>query len=87
LIPMTQHKSARAEADNTVGLLRAALERAGIPGREAARVRALVIGGRAYVGIGALPVSSAVKLLDALPLALAMSDADNSPAAPTEATE
>jgi hypothetical protein len=81
---MIQHKSARAEADHTVALLRAALQRAGIPEGEAARVRALVIEGRAYVGIGALPVGSAVKLLDALPLALVVGDADTSPVAPGE---
>ncbi|WP_159058831.1 hypothetical protein [Streptomyces caeruleatus] len=83
---MIQHKSARAEADHTAALLRAALQRAGIPEREAARVRALVIEGRAYVGIGALPVGSAVRLLEALPLALVKSDADTSPAEPTGVT-
>jgi hypothetical protein len=76
---MAQHKSARAEAEHTAALLRAALQRAGIPERGGARVRALVIGGRAYVGVGALPVGSAVKLLNALPLALGVSDADDGP--------
>ncbi|KUN97374.1 hypothetical protein [Streptomyces caeruleatus] len=83
---MVKHKSTRAEADHTVALLRAALERAGIPECEAARVRALVIGGRAHVGIGALPVGSAVKLSNALSLALVKGDVDDSSAAPAEVT-
>lgn len=71
MIPMAEYKSARAEAEHTAALLRAALKRAGVPEEESARVRALVTGkGRAYVEIGALPVGSAVKLLNALPLAL-----------------
>ncbi|MER6524059.1 hypothetical protein [Streptomyces sp. NPDC001508] len=68
MIPMDQYKSARAEAEHTTALLRAALQRAGLPAHEAARVRALVTGkGRAYAEIGALPIDSAVKLLNALP--------------------
>lgn len=71
MIPIDQYKSARAEAEHTAALLRAALQRAGIPEREAARLRPLVTSkGRAYVEIGALPIASAVKLLNALPLAL-----------------
>ncbi|MBC9727669.1 hypothetical protein [Streptomyces sp. TRM68367] len=71
MIPMDQYKSARAEAEHTAALLRAALQRAGIPEHQAARVRALVTSkGQAYVELGALPVGSAVKLLNALPLAL-----------------
>ncbi|MFD9486560.1 hypothetical protein [Streptomyces sp. NPDC059991] len=67
---MGQYKSALAEAEHTVALLRAALQRAGVPEHEVSRVRALVTGkGRAYVEIGALPVGSAVALLNALPLA------------------
>lgn len=68
---MDQYKSARAEAEHTAALLRAALQRAGISEDQASRVRPLVTGkGRAYVEIGALPIGSAVKLLNALPLAL-----------------
>ncbi|MFE9608044.1 hypothetical protein [Streptomyces sp. NPDC006012] len=67
---MVEYKSARAEAEHTAALLRAALRRAGIPEHETVWVRALVTGkGRAYVEIGALPVGSAVKLLNGLPLA------------------
>jgi hypothetical protein len=84
---MAQYKSARAEAEHTAALLRAALQRAGVTEDEAARVRALITGkGRAYVEIGALPVGSAVKLLNALPLALLAEDPDDSPALPAEAT-
>lgn len=51
---MDQYKSARAEAEHTAALLRAAMQRAGLPEHEAARVRVLVTGkGRAYVEIGA----------------------------------
>lgn len=65
---MSEYKSARAEADHTAALLRAALHRAGVPERDTARVRSLVTNsGRAYVELGTLPVGSAVKLLDALP--------------------
>jgi hypothetical protein len=82
---MAQHKGSRAEADHTAALLRAALMRAGIP-EDAARVRALVTGtGRAYVEVGALPISSAVKLLNALPVALPDDDTDGGPALPAEA--
>lgn len=85
MIPMAEYKGARSEAEHTAALLRAALTRAGISEREAARVRALVTGkGRAYVEIGALPVGSVVKLLNALPLALVMSDDDS--ALPSEAS-
>ncbi|MFE9609318.1 hypothetical protein [Streptomyces sp. NPDC006012] len=67
---MVEYKSARAEAEHTAALLRTALQRAGIPEHETTWVRALVTGkGRAYVEIGALPVGSAVKLLNVLPLA------------------
>jgi hypothetical protein len=70
MIPMAEYKSARAEADHTAALLRAALMRAGVPEREAARVRGLVTGsGRAYIELGALHISNAVKLCEALPLA------------------
>ncbi len=87
MISMDQYKSARAEAEHTAALLRAALRRAGIPGDETARVRALVTGrGRAYVEIGALPVGSAVQLLNALPLTLVRSDVGNSPVLPAEVT-
>ncbi|MFG2148954.1 hypothetical protein ACGFRG_32855 [Streptomyces sp. NPDC048696] len=65
---MDQYKSALAEAEHTAELLRAALQRAGIPEHEATQVRPLVTSkGRAYVEIGALPVGSAVKLLNTLP--------------------
>ncbi|WP_149180231.1 hypothetical protein [Streptomyces sp. TRM49041] len=68
---MDQYKSARAEAEHTAALLRAALRRAGIPEYEAARVHPMVTrNGRAYVEIGALSIGSAAKLLNALPLAL-----------------
>jgi len=81
VIPMVRYKSARAEAEHTAALLRAALIRAGIPEGETARVRALVTGqGRAYVEVGALPVGSAVKLLQSLPLALVTDVADDGPA-------
>ncbi|MFF0595420.1 hypothetical protein [Streptomyces antibioticus] len=71
MIPMAEDKGTRPEAEHTAALLRAALTRAGIPAEEVARVRALVSGrGRAYVEIGALPVGSAAKLLNGLPLAL-----------------
>lgn len=71
MIPMSQYKSALAEAEHTAALLRAALQRAGVPEHEVSRVRALVAGkGRAYVEIGALPIGSAVALLNALPPAL-----------------
>ncbi|MEU3920823.1 hypothetical protein [Streptomyces sp. NPDC029004] len=84
MIPMAQYKSSRAEAEHTATLLRAALMRAGIP-EDAARVRALVTGkGRANVEVGALPISSAVKLLNALSLALP-DDTDGGPALPAEA--
>ncbi|GGJ55412.1 hypothetical protein GCM10010121_077520 [Streptomyces brasiliensis] len=87
MIPMTQYKSARAEAEHTAALLRAALQRVGLPEEETARVRALVTGrGRAYVEVGALPLGSAVKLLNALPLALVMDRADDAPGLPAEAS-
>ncbi|GAA0600157.1 hypothetical protein [Streptomyces crystallinus] len=69
MIPRDEYKSALAEAEHTAALLRAALQRVGVPEQEVSRVRALVTGrGRAYVEIGALPVGSAVALLDALPV-------------------
>ncbi|MEV0638525.1 hypothetical protein AB0I77_27000 [Streptomyces sp. NPDC050619] len=81
MIPMAQYKSARAEAEHTAALVRAALMRAGIPEEHTRRVRALVTGkGHAYVEIGALPLDSAVKLLNTLPLAL-----DDGRAQPAEA--
>ncbi|MFJ7904082.1 hypothetical protein ACIQ6V_26930 [Streptomyces sp. NPDC096198] len=84
---MDQYKSARAEAEHTAALLRAALRRAGLPEYEAARVRALITGkGCAYVEIGALPVSSAVKLLSTLPPVLLKNDVSGF-VAPAEATE
>ncbi|OUD02726.1 hypothetical protein CA983_13440 [Streptomyces swartbergensis] len=68
MIPMDQYEGARAEAEHTAELLRAALQRVGVPERDTARVRFLVTtSGRAYVALGTLPVGSAVKLLDALP--------------------
>lgn len=68
---MDQYKSARAEAEHTAALLRAALRRAGIPEHEAARVRPMVKRIElAYVEIGALSVGSAGKLLNTLPPAL-----------------
>ncbi|HET6354465.1 hypothetical protein [Streptomyces sp.] len=85
MIPMAQYKSSRAEAERTATLLRAALTRAGIP-EDAARVHALVTGKeRAKVEVGALPISSAVKLLNALSLALPDDDTDGGPALPAEA--
>jgi hypothetical protein len=69
---MDMYKSARAEAEHTAALLRAALARAGVPEAETARVRPLVTStGRAYVELGAFRLSSAGKLLDALPLSTA----------------
>lgn len=86
MIPMREYKSARAEAEHTAALLRAALMRAGISEEQASRVRALVTGkGRAYVEVGALPVGSAVKLLNALPLALAEGAPGDGPTLPAEA--
>ncbi|MFI6494924.1 hypothetical protein [Streptomyces sp. NPDC050564] len=86
MIPMDRYKSARAEAEHTAALLRAALTRAGIPEEAAARVRALVTGkGRAYVEVGALPLDSAVKLLNALPFALPQGGTDDGPTLPAEA--
>ena len=72
MIPMDQYKSARAEAEHIAALLRAALTRAGVPEAETARVRPVVTSaGRAYVELGAFRLSSASKLLDALPLSTA----------------
>jgi hypothetical protein len=83
---MDRYKSARAEAEHTAALLRAALTRAGVPEETAGRVRALVTGkGRAYVEVGALPLESAVKLLNALPLALPPGGTDDGPTLPAEA--
>ncbi|WP_189184057.1 hypothetical protein [Streptomyces albiflavescens] len=83
---MAQYKSARAEAEHTAALLRAALIRAGIPGNDAVRVCALVSGkGRAYVEVGTFPLSSVVKLLNALPLALVTDDHEDGPTLPAEA--
>ncbi|MEV5987614.1 hypothetical protein AB0L85_21790 [Streptomyces sp. NPDC052051] len=68
---MEQYNGVRVEAEQTAALLRAALRRVGLPEHEATRVRAVVNSkGRAYVDIGALPLGSTVKLLNALPLAL-----------------
>ena len=68
MMPMPQYKSARAEADHLAALLRAALTRAGLPDADVSRVRGLVTGsGRAYVEVGALRITTALTLLDALP--------------------
>ncbi|GAA2450159.1 hypothetical protein GCM10010388_44400 [Streptomyces mauvecolor] len=68
MISMEQYKSSLAEADHVADLLRAALMGAGVPEEEVVRVRALVTGsGRAYVELGALRTTSAVKLCEALP--------------------
>ncbi|MCX4585299.1 hypothetical protein [Streptomyces sp. NBC_01481] len=83
---MAQYKGSRAEAEHTAALLRAALMRAGIPEGGAAQVRALVTGkGRAYVEVGALPLGSAVKLLNALSEALPDDDTEGGPARHAEA--
>ncbi|MFF2811710.1 hypothetical protein ACFVT2_31975 [Streptomyces sp. NPDC058000] len=69
MIPMAQYKSARAEAEHSAALLRAALVRAGIPEAEAVRVRPLVTAtGRAYVELGAFRLGDVGKLLDVLPV-------------------
>lgn len=72
MIPLDRYKGARAEADHLAALLRAALIRAGVSDAEASQVRPRVLGsGRACIEVGALRLGSAVKLLDALPLAVA----------------
>ncbi|MFG2894993.1 hypothetical protein [Streptomyces sp. NPDC048248] len=69
MIPMKDYKSARAEAEHVAALLRAALQRAGVPETAVSSIRPLVSGtGRAYVEMGALRLGDATRLLDALPL-------------------
>lgn len=65
---MDQYESAKAEADHLAELMRAALTRAGVPGRQVQHVRGRVgRSGLGYVEFGALRVCDVVRLLDALP--------------------
>ncbi|WP_199546232.1 hypothetical protein [Streptomyces sp. N35] len=68
-LSVAAYKSTRAEAEHLATQLRAALISAGMAAEDVRQIRARVAAsGRAYVDLGALRISAAEKLLQALPL-------------------